>query len=70
MVTRLDNAVTLTHEQADRISHILSDYASQQFAHAQRTRSAVVRDTCDRGGNEARELADMMVTAMYTWQSA
>ena len=69
MATRLDNAVTLTHEQADRISRILSDHASQQFAHANRTRSAVVRETCNRWGNEARELADLLVQSLYTWEA-
>lgn len=67
MATRTDNAVTLTHEQAERVRSMLADYASGKLSLSQRTRSAVVREQCQRNAREARDMAAMLVRSMFTW---
>lgn len=65
MAVRTDNDVSLTHEQAERIRALLSDYAAQQRGH--RTSSKLVHSQCQRTAQEAEGLAAHIVRSLYTW---
>ena len=67
MATRIDNAVALSHAQADRVRELLNDYAASLSAHAHRTRSAVVRESCDRRSAQCRDLANYIVEHLWSW---
>ena len=67
MATRTDNPVTLTHEQAERVSRLLGDYATSQRALAHRTRSDAVRGQCNLTASEAQQLGRRIIEALYTW---
>ncbi len=67
MSTRHDNDVTLPHADADRVSRLLSELATQEHAHARQTRSAPVRHQCKTTADEANRLARYIVERLYTW---
>lgn len=57
--------VTLTVEESERLLHLLGDYAQQQWNHARRTKSAAVRNICERDAAFARDLAAAIVRRLY-----
>ncbi len=68
MSTRHDNTVTLSHADADRVSRLLADLATQEHAHAAKTRSAPVRHQCKTTADEANRLARLIIERLYTWR--
>lgn len=68
MATRLDNDVTLSHQDAQSIAKMLGDYATQQAANAQRTRSEAARAGYHADVRLARWLAARITERLYTWQ--
>jgi hypothetical protein len=69
MATRTDNSVTLTHDEADLLTRLLSDMASTDFAQAKRTKSAAVRSFCQARGEQAMALEAEIVKRMWSWYS-
>ena len=70
MATRIDNDVTLSHQDAQSVAKMLDDYATQQAAHAQRTRSEAVRAQCHADVRLARWIGARITERLYTWESA
>ena len=68
MATRTSNSVTLTHEDAVRISCFLGEYSGSQFTHARRTKNAAVKYQCEKDGNAARLLSDDIIRNLWTWK--
>jgi hypothetical protein len=57
--------VTLTNDESDFICKALADLARRDFEQARKTKSAAVRDYCEREGIKARDLNDSLVKRMY-----
>lgn len=57
--------VTLQPDLVDRLFHILIDVANASFAHAERTKSAAIREHCRTRGFDARDIADLLVRESY-----
>jgi hypothetical protein len=68
MATRINNSITLEHEDALTIAKLLAEYARDQFAHAKRTKSAPVRDICRCDGVIAQTFADTITKGLWTWK--
>lgn len=63
MATRINNPVTLSHEQAERAARLLADYATNQYA------SAPVVYQCTRDAQESQEIARYITERLWTWES-
>ena len=68
MSTRINNSVTLSHENAELAAQLLSDLASSKFQHARRTKNAAVRSHCELVGNKAKSLAELLTKSLWTWK--
>ena len=58
-------SVTLTHDEANALCGILTDYARQRWADARRTKSASVREYCEQTATNARDLEASIVRRMF-----
>lgn len=68
MSTRIDNAVTLAHKDADAVSRLLSDYASHLYDVACASKSAVVKEHATCRADQARTIARQIIEALWTWK--
>lgn len=57
--------VTLTHEEASFLCGVLSDFARERWNTARRTKSAAVREYCERTAGKARDFGADLVRRMY-----
>ena len=69
MATRLDQDVTLSHQDAASVAKMLDDYATYQASHSQRTRSEAVRASCQANIRLARWLAARITERLYVWET-
>jgi hypothetical protein len=67
--TRTDNPVTLSHADALQVRLLLHDYARAQHAHANRSRSAAVRESCNETAKCADILCERITKAMWSWNA-
>ena len=68
MSTRVENSVTLTHEQAKAVASLLGDLASDCSEHARKTSSAAVRDSQSIKSRCARTFANEITAKLWTWK--
>ncbi len=57
--------VLLTVEETETLLRILSNYSSTNWNHANRTKSAAIRDYSQREGTKASELESELVKRLY-----
>ena len=65
---RTDNAVTLTHADAQAVIRLIQEHGRGQWDHYRKTKSAVVQSACHRDAAECNRLADIMTRALWTWK--
>lgn len=68
MATRIDNTVTLSHRDAEVVASLLQLYATDQQAHANRTKSAAIRASCQLSCDDARRLSHHIIASLWTWE--
>ena len=69
MSRRLDNPVTLSHEEAKAVAHLLDACADTYGDHARRTRSVPIRAHCESRAAQARALCGVFAQRLYTWEA-
>lgn len=57
--------VRLTIDEANLLCAILRDFSSAQWAHARRTKSAAIRESCETRGRQASDLDAIVVRRLY-----
>jgi hypothetical protein len=67
MATRIDNAVTLGHVDAEIIAKMLGDLATHYAGTARRSRSAPVREMSAKWAVEARRQAEAITKQLWSW---
>lgn len=67
MASRTDSPVTLSHQDAQSVARMLGEFATQQSAQAQRSRSEAARAGYRANVRLARWLEARIVERLYTW---
>lgn len=67
MATRLDNDVTLSHQDAAAVAKMLDEYAVTQANRARTTRSEAARTGYHADVRLARWLAARITERLYVW---
>lgn len=67
MAKRINNSVTLSHADAQRIAFLLADYAGKQARHARNTKSASIQVYCNQTAAECREIANQITKSLWSW---
>jgi hypothetical protein len=67
MATRIDNSVTLTHDEADQVARLLNELADDHRNQARRTKSANTRSFCLARAELATDLAYGITRKLFTW---
>lgn len=67
MSVRTDNDVTLSHQDAQAVAKMLDEFAIQQSAQAQRTRSEAAQASYRANVRLARWVGARITERLYTW---
>jgi len=67
MSMRTDNDVTLSHQDAQSVAKMLGDFATQQAANAQRTKSEAARAGYHADVRLARWVAARITERLWSW---
>jgi hypothetical protein len=69
MSVRTENPVTLSHEDAQNVAKMLGEFATQQAAQSQRSRSEAAQASYHANVRLARWIAARITERLYTWSA-
>lgn len=68
MATRADNDVTLTHDDAERVTRHLRSYIDKQRNYANTTKNAALRQYARVQADDAERLVVEITKNLWTWE--